>query len=282
MTTHFRPHLSAAAVVFAILYLLCRSHAAAALAMALLAPLAWPVAPYLGAAPPPPGPGIELRVVIVNLQGERADMTAVIDLLRRERPDVVLLTELLPAHRKLLQGLGDFLPHRAESGTSGIFEVLLLSGLPIRSVKLHYPVVRHMPVIEARLCGAPARCLTVVGMHAPPPIADWSAWRDQVLRFAAGIALNVRDGRVVLLGDLNAAPWSPIFVELLRIGGLTDAALGSPFRSTWLSPVPLFGLPLDHVLIGPGIRPVSRRLGDGFGSDHFPVIADLVVPASGR
>ena len=268
--------------MFAILFLLCRSHVAASLAMALLAPLAWPVAPYLGTGPPPPGPGIELRVVTVNLDGENADMEAVVDLLRRERPDVVLLTELLPAHRLRLQELGGLLPYRAQSGESGLFDVQLLSSLPIRSVKLHYPVVRRMPVIEVLLCGAPARCLTVIGMHAPPPIADWSAWRDQILRFAAEIASKVRDGRIVLLGDLNAAPWSPIFAELLRTGGLTDAALGSPFRSTWLSPVPLFGLPLDHVLIGAGISPASRRLGDGFGSDHFPVIADLVIPASGR
>ena len=67
-----------------------------------------------------------------------------------------------------------------------------------------------------------------------------------------------------------------------RIGGLTDAALGSPFRSTWISRVPLLGLPIDHVLVGRGLVPLVRRVVDDIGSDHLPVVVDLAVRGGGR
>jgi endonuclease/exonuclease/phosphatase (EEP) superfamily protein YafD len=34
-------------------------------------------------------------------------------------------------------------------------------------------------------------------------------------------------------------------------------------------------LPIDHILIGPGLAVLDRRLGPDTGSDHLPVVADL-------
>lgn len=66
---------------------------------------------------------------------------------------------------------------------------------------------------------------------------------------------------------------------MLRVGRLNDAAIGSDLRSTWVSRFPPFGLPLDQVLVGHGIGVEGRRVGAPIRSDHFPVIADLTLPA---
>ena len=81
------------------------------------------------------------------------------------------------------------------------------------------------------------------------------------------------------MGDFNATPWSRIFIDMLRAGRLNDAAIGSDLRSTWVSRFPPFGLPLDQVLVGHGIGVTGRRVGASIRSDHFPVIADLTLPA---
>ena len=101
-----------------------------------------------------------------------------------------------------------------------------------------------------------------------------------MLKFVAARAAASHDGRVMVLGDLNATPWSRAMTNLMAAGGLRDAAIGSPFRSTWASRFPLLGLPLDQVLVGRAMGIVSRRVGRDIGSDHFPVIADLTLSAA--
>jgi endonuclease/exonuclease/phosphatase (EEP) superfamily protein YafD len=91
----------------------------------------------------------------------------------------------------------------------------------------------------------------------------------------ASLAARYRDGRVVMLGDFNTTPYSPIFPEVLKIGRLRDSALGFVPQTTWQSRFPLFGLPIDHILVGHGVSVLDRHVGAGIGSDHFPIIADL-------
>jgi len=49
--------------------------------------------------------------------------------------------------------------------------------------------------------------------------------------------------------------------------------------TTWLSRFPLFGLMIDHVLAGPNVRIARAWVGQDVGSDHFPVVADLILNA---
>ena len=80
--------------------------------------------------------------------------------------------------------------------------------------------------------------------------------------------------------DCNASPRSPFLVRL-RECGLTIAAeevLGSA-PVTWpmhpAARAPL-RIAIDHVLHGPAFRAVGFRRGVATGSDHAPVLAELV------
>jgi endonuclease/exonuclease/phosphatase (EEP) superfamily protein YafD len=87
---------------------------------------------------------------------------------------------------------------------------------------------------------------------------------------------------VVVLGDLNITESTPRFGELLEAGHLADTRAGRGPMGTWRVIVPRvywdlrpLRLPIDHVLIGPGLAVLDRRLGPDTGSDHLPVVADL-------
>jgi endonuclease/exonuclease/phosphatase (EEP) superfamily protein YafD len=73
--------------------------------------------------------------------------------------------------------------------------------------------------------------------------------------------------RWIVLGDLNATPWSAWFPPAEVRGSLPWATFPS-----W------YGIPIDHVLAGPDIGYDERRVGPSIGSDHRPVIAKLRVP----
>ena len=275
--SHFRIQLAVGALLLLLLALLLRRRWSGALALAaLLANLypVWPYLPGLGRAEAQPPPS--LRVMAFNLHHRHADLAAVEAYLARARPDFVLLTELPPGGADWLAGLRPAFPHQAVERISTVFDVALLSRAPLASADFDRSVASYLPVLTTRICdpGTPARCLTVIGLHAANPLGN-SGLRDRQLRLAAQKAAAVSDGMVLMLGDLNTTPWAPIFGEVLERGRLRDSAQGFALKGTWMSRNPLFGLPIDHVLLGDGIEPTARRVGPDLGSDHFPLIVDL-------
>jgi endonuclease/exonuclease/phosphatase family metal-dependent hydrolase len=86
----------------------------------------------------------------------------------------------------------------------------------------------------------------------------------------------------VVLGDLNATPWSPYFRNLERAASLRDTGRRSGWRPTWPSALPPLWIPLDHCLVSKEIPYASRTVGNYVGSDHFPIIVDVVLPPRQR
>jgi endonuclease/exonuclease/phosphatase (EEP) superfamily protein YafD len=101
--------------------------------------------------------------------------------------------------------------------------------------------------------------------------------RNQQLAVAASHTRGAADGRTLLVGDLNLTPWSPFFTQLKREGQLSDSGLGRGLVGTWQSKVPFLGLMIDHVLTGPRVVPLNRRIGQDLNSDHWPVIVDFAL-----
>lgn len=286
--SHFKVQLAAAALGLLVLGLLLRARLASGAALLLLLLNAHPLGPYLSgflssAEAVQPG----LRVLTLNLHHQHADRQAIEAYLEREEPAFVLLTELPADGRGWLRGLEESYPHQAVESLSSVFDVALLSRWPLDQVVFDRQVAGYLPVLTARACPAsdteapPATgdCLTIVGLHAANPLGN-SPRRDRQLRLAAEKAALAPGGRVLMLGDLNTTPWAPIFGEVLEQGGLRDSAPGFAPRATWLSRNPLFGLPIDHVLLGTGLEPTARRVGPDLGSDHFPVVADFALRQS--
>jgi endonuclease/exonuclease/phosphatase family metal-dependent hydrolase len=88
---------------------------------------------------------------------------------------------------------------------------------------------------------------------------------------------------LVIMGDFNASPWSPAFQELLHRTTLLDARLGFGLLPTqhgdgavsrWL------WRPIDHCLHSPDVLVRSLRTGPDLGSDHLPLVAELLLPTS--
>ncbi len=82
---------------------------------------------------------------------------------------------------------------------------------------------------------------------------------------------------MIVLGDLNLTPWSPLFSDLEASTELTRARHGYGLTPTWYAKVGTFamGLVLDHCLISDELECVSHRVGADIGSDHRAVIVGL-------
>ncbi|MGD1717475.1 endonuclease/exonuclease/phosphatase family protein [Dapis sp. BLCC M172] len=82
---------------------------------------------------------------------------------------------------------------------------------------------------------------------------------------------------IVVTGDLNITMWSPYYKELISNSGLYNARKGFGMISTWPSFFPLLSIPIDHCLVSQDIRVFKTKSGKNIGSDHLPLITDLVI-----
>lgn len=214
----------------------------------------------------------------------------VVAVLRGSQAAVIAIQELRPEDAALIMAdptLAERYPHRVLRPHEGTYGMGLLSVYPI--LEEGWRNVPH--TVWARLdTGVGAdRGLTVINAHPLPgdietlsplplPIGYDVTTRDAAIgRLRAELVdpLLERGERVLLVGDFNVAVREPAYAELAA--GLTDvqAAVGLGPGSTW-RPDPLEWLPLgmlriDHLLAGPGLRPLR------IATDCTPVSSDHCI-----
>lgn len=224
-------------------------------------------------------PGAQLRVLTANLLMTNAETELLAPQLTAERPDVVLLQEYSQTSATPLRASGALerypyvFEHVSDTGGIALFsrfpvealQQIDLVGRPAVSGVLHVPDAVPVHLLALRT-------------HAPVRRETAKKWRQQLDGVRAWCA--ARPGPVIVAGDFNAVRTNRPFAQLLRGGGLLDAAdaTGRGWSATWpaLRWVPPFTRP-DHVLVT-GIVPTASRVGHWFGSDHLPVVVDLLLP----
>lgn len=286
LAVHFPVQYVVLALLLFVVFLIASRPAWAALALAIAAFNAMTAAPVLAARPPaaPPvvarGPGdpVRVRVASLNVLYTSGQYQRVADFIHHEHPDAVVLMEMTADWRQGLAGLAREFPYRYETHGVGVRGMNLWSRLPMKDVGVLPIGVRQEPAIQATLMTPQGRLLRLFGVHATWPMAPPSAERRnrqfgrlaQVARATTGLPL-------LIVGDLNVSPFSPYFKQLLADGGLRSAANGFGWEPTWPSFLLPAGIQIDHALVNPAVTVKDFRRGEGAGSDHRPIVVDLVL-----
>ncbi|HSG77998.1 MAG TPA: endonuclease/exonuclease/phosphatase family protein, partial [Acidimicrobiia bacterium] len=114
--------------------------------------------------------------------------------------------------------------------------------------------------------------VTVLGLHPPSPTDGRRADRRDALLEAAGDWVAVRSTPVLVVGDLNATPWSAGFRVLERRGSLVDSLRGRGFQPSWPDGFGPLMIPIDHALHTSDLAIAERRTGPANGSAHRPLV----------
>lgn len=139
--------------------------------------------------------------------------------------------------------------------------------------------------MDLDVSGAPLR---LYAFHAHPPMGAeaLALWERQLDALLLHLEADVAEGRaVVLTGDFNTTSMTHGYRGLIAVGlrAAHEDAL-RPWASTWPKGTRFFApVRLDHLFVhGASVR--SVREGAGEGSDHRPIITDLLVelPATER
>ena len=118
--------------------------------------------------------------------------------------------------------------------------------------------------------------VTVLGVHLHWPLGPTnSRLRNAELAAIASFAA-AHSEPLIVAGDFNITPWSRHFRTALERSGLHDSAAGHGLAPSWPAQFPPLGIRIDHCWISRHWRSTDVRLGPASGSDHLPLIAELV------
>ncbi len=279
---HFRVQYLAIGLLAAAWFGWRRRWLPTAAAIAAVALNAWPVAAYLRApavAVSSPGAIVPLRIASANVLFLNSRHVDVLAWARAAQPEVLLFLEAtIEWHRALAPLEAEYPFHRyvTDQGHHGL---LLLSRWPLSDVVTRPPAEQHLrPVVFATVTkeGVPLR---LAAMHATWPVRPATA-RQRARDLAVLAAEAARRGPLpfVGIGDLNISPFSPHYQTLLHDGGLRSAAAGLGWQPTWPAMFPPLGIQIDHALVSPEVQVQRFSRGPGNGSDHRPIIIDVMIP----
>jgi endonuclease/exonuclease/phosphatase (EEP) superfamily protein YafD len=281
LVANFRPQLAVLLLVSGVWLALGRWRRTARLVVAVglidLLLVGWLWVP---AGPDPVAGADRVRVMSYNLFASNERYDEVTAFIAAERPDVVLLHEASLPWEEAVEAaeLGyRIVKTRDEEHIFGTL-VLVPEGAEVEGFGF---TEREPRAVEVVLPLPTAGDLALLGVHpVSPDSEETSALRDAQLAFATNWA-EERSGPRVVIGDLNAGPWSHAFRRLVSEGGLRNSQRGFGLQPSFpMTANQVFRVAIDNGAVSPHVAVVDRRLGPPIGSDHAPLILDLMVVRS--
>jgi endonuclease/exonuclease/phosphatase (EEP) superfamily protein YafD len=217
-----------------------------------------------------------ISVMAVNVMARNQRHQRLIEIIDEQSPDVLVVVELTDAWQQALQPLFRRYPHRLmlPEPDDGAFGIALLSRYRLdgaRGIDLETTAA-----VDARV-ESPLGAFRLIGVHLRPPTSPaFAAERNRQLGALADLRRSI-DEPLVVVGDFNVTPFSPWFANWLLETGLRDARSGRGPSISWPTFLPLLGIPIDHCVVSPEFTVVDFRRLPRFGSDHYPVLAELTL-----
>ena len=272
---HFRVQLAAGALLVAIGAAVAKRLGPAALAgLAVVVNLAVVLPVYL-AGESATHHSAPLGLLVLNVQQDNADHARVARYLAASDADVIGLLEVDSAWlRDLAPTLARYPYRLPQPHDKDKFGLALYSRRPFLFREVRTFGVPWPPSIVARIDvdGVP---VTFVLAHPPPALRGETAAIQRGFFEALAEKRSSLGEHLVVMGDLNATPWSYALRHLLDRTGLRDSRRGFGLQPSWPAANPFLRLPIDHLLVSPRIAVLARAIGPAVGSDHFPLLATI-------
>ena len=240
---------------------------------------------YAALRPTPETEGFQrIKVVTFNVANRFVDPGRFRRFIEREVPDVLVVQEAWGDGARAVMEVSDLLPHNAHCMNVRYCNVAILSRFPVLASTVHPQSPEGvMRFVTAKLSlngmREPSDTVTVVNTHLSWPVPHKR--QERQFRKLVQIVSGADHERMILAGDFNSTPWSH---AMQRFDAAVPLDRVTRALSSWPAPVSIAGveipyplLPIDHVLVGAKIEREAVRRGPFLGSDHYPVIAELVV-----
>lgn len=224
--------------------------------------LSLPIAPYF---PHKSSTAGELKILASNVYYQNTqidDFFKKIDILK---PEIFIIHEASDMWQRMERPPGiKFMSQTSTSGPTGILIGSSLQGS-----------FREVPIGPQMALEFKTKHFRILAVHPLPALnAKWATHFKESYEDLIAYSNNHQDLPLMLVGDFNAAPWSPPIQNLLNTG-LADARRGYGLKATWHSTNPFFQLPIDHALLTSEWTTKNFDTIPVEGSDHKAIWIEL-------
>ena len=276
LMTHFRLQYFCGGIFAAIVYGVGKQRIGVWLALFLIGLNAIEIIPWY--LPAEHDREHNLRVMISNVMTSNRRYQDVIDYVRSENPDLLVIMEMDLTWQQHLEPLKSLLPHSFAQPRSDNFGLAIFSKIPLINPKAQEwgkgTVV--VPSLTANIT-VRDRVVSLIATHPVPPSSEeYFMSRNSQLDEIANYVRQVGNDAIVM-GDLNMSMWSPYYRKFIDRANLRNTRASFGIQPSWPVNLPLLQIPIDHCSITPHLKVSNNRIGKDIGSDHYPLIVDLVI-----
>jgi len=214
----------------------------------------------------------ELKVASWNVLTSNTNYETAIDSIQQLNPDVLLLMEVNEEWTEQLSSIEQLYPYAITHPRPDNFGIALYSKLPLEDATVF--LTDNLPSVHVQIKHQEIE-LHFIGTHPLPPIGEQGTEARNAHLQAIAHYITKLQGEVILAGDLNTTPFSHSFAKFSKQTSLSDSSIGFGLHPTWLKHNLLFALPIDHILLSPGLKATKRKVYGNYGSDHHLVMAHI-------
>ena len=215
-----------------------------------------------------------IKILTANVLYKNENYSQIKNLVENTNADIFSMIEMSPEQN---QALGEFLRHyypyyfvRPANNPSGI---AVFSRFPLINARFADPAQDAFGVVSGTI-SIDNKPYNLLVMHPFPPIHQNGLIRRSRVNAALPDIRQNAAAPTIVLGDFNNTLWSREFPDILR---QLNVQVHWQSPTTWpaIRFFPRIGI--DHILIPESSHFISIKRGPDIGSDHYPVIAEVVL-----
>lgn len=228
------------------------------------------------------GGGEPLRVLVSNVLMSNRNAQALLKLVATHRPHVLVTLESDGWWQAQLDTLKADYPFTLQCPLDNRYGMHVYARLPLEEGRVEFLVQDDVPSMQAGIRMPSGQVVQAHFLHPAPPSPtenDASTQRDAelmtVARRAAGAAVPV-----IVTGDLNDVAWSRTTRQFRKLSHLLDPRVGRGMFNTFHAGHWFLRWPLDHIFHSDHFTLRHIRRLPSIGSDHFPLLTELLLTPS--
>ncbi|WP_017444998.1 endonuclease/exonuclease/phosphatase family protein [Gayadomonas joobiniege] len=232
----------------------------------------------------PDNKGTSIKILTSNVLKPNSNTHLLEAHIEAEDPDIIVTLESDDIWQKSLEKFANKYPYAVKCPLDNLYGMHVYSKLEFSEEQLCYLVEDGVPSVHAMVKLGSGDLIRAYFIHPAPPSPSentYSKERDaELIIVAKDIAKKYQP--TIVAGDLNDVSWSPTTRLFRKISGLADPRIGRGMFNTFHAKYWFLRWPLDHLFHSKEFKLKQMRRLASIGSDHFPVLTELVYLPDGK
>lgn len=225
--------------------------------------------------------GDKAGILIANVLISNRNVEEFLRTVDKTDPDLVLLMEVNKWWINELKILNQKFPYQVTHPLENAYGIALYSKYPLKKEKVLFLNHDDVPSIHASIEFPSGKSFNFHGMHPVAPVPS-DKYPDnindkEVALLKVGDMVAAESNPSIVAGDFNDVSWSKTSRLFGQKGDLRNVRLGRGLYNTFNANSIFLRWPLDHFFVTKEFKLSRLERQKSFGSDHFPLYAELVL-----